>query len=259
MIPVTRLSLPAEMLAKRAAAVISNGATPKAARDEWRNAGTAKTRVRDMLKRMAHGVQRCMYCEDSLGTGIDHFQPIAVAPKRAFDWPNHLLACSHCNSNEKRDAYPCDADGGCLLVDPCVDDPAVHLRLLLSSGEYEATGPKGEATIRVFGLNRADLTDGRRIAFARAKAMLRDWHACREREDWADARLTEEALRQSPFANVMFTMERLPNAIAITVVGAATMPSLEAWKRYIERGKELDELVRETEELGLYDDELGER
>jgi uncharacterized protein (TIGR02646 family) len=150
------------LLNRRIAKIAGRGGTPEAARAQWQNAEAAKRDVRELLERMAHGVHRCMYCEDSLGTDIDHHQPIAEAPLRAFDWLNHLLACSHCNSNYKRDAYPSDADGACLLIDPSAEDPAAHLTLLLASGEYQARGPKGEETIQVFGLNRSDLIEGRK-------------------------------------------------------------------------------------------------
>ncbi len=62
--------------------------------------------IRDTLERMATGRGRCMYCEDSLGTDIEHFYPRARYPGRAFSWSNYLLACSHCNSNLKRSQFP---------------------------------------------------------------------------------------------------------------------------------------------------------
>lgn len=58
------------------------------------------------LTGMAPGHQRCMYCGDSQGTDIDHFEPKSQAPLRTFDWTNYLLACSYCNSNQKRDLFP---------------------------------------------------------------------------------------------------------------------------------------------------------
>lgn len=55
--------------------------------------------------------ERCMYCGDNQGTDVDHFEPLSLAPLRTFDWPNHLLACSLCNSHYKRHLFPCDEDG----------------------------------------------------------------------------------------------------------------------------------------------------
>ncbi|NOY25886.1 MAG: HNH endonuclease, partial [Oligoflexia bacterium] len=102
---------------------------------------------------MASGRARCMYCEDSLGTDIDHFRPKADFPQRAFAWPNYLLACSHCNSNLKRNAFPIDGNGDPLLLDPSADNPAEHLLFSPSTGEFVSVGAKGQESIRVFGLN----------------------------------------------------------------------------------------------------------
>jgi uncharacterized protein (TIGR02646 family) len=114
---------------------------------------------------MASGLQRCMYCEDSQGTDIDHFDPKSRTPIRAFDWSNLLLACSFCNSNAKRSQFPVDpATDTPLLVDPTSDDPLEHLSLSPTTGAYFSIGPKGQPTIDVFGLNRYVCEEGRRNA-----------------------------------------------------------------------------------------------
>jgi uncharacterized protein (TIGR02646 family) len=236
MIPLQRVAAPnttQTLLAKRTANVRRNGGTSVAARDEWTKAAAPKRHVRQLLKQMAHGMHRCMYCEDSLGTDIDHFQPIADAPLRAFDWSNHLLACSHCNSNAKRDEYPCDPHGCCLLVDPSVEDPADHLTLLLASGHYEARTPKGEATIRTFALNRIDLVTGRQAAFRTARAVLRDWHRHVLAGDVDEAREVEAAFRISPFAGVVTAMASVPVRNARVILGAETAMAVEAWRELI--------------------------
>lgn len=233
MIPVQRVAAPArtrELLRDNGAKVRERGGTGAAARQVWKAADAAKREVRLLLEQMAHGVQRCMYCEDNLGTDIDHFQPMAKAPLRTFDWENHLLACSYCNSNVKRDAYPCDAEGACLLVDPSAEDPGAHLMLLLASGEYLARSPKGEQTILVFGLNRRDLVQGRKAAFIRARALLRDWHRSRREGDVHEADQTAQALRVSPFAGVVRAMEQLSPEAARTVLGERVTAAVEEWR-----------------------------
>jgi hypothetical protein len=172
-----------------------------------------------------------MYCDDNRGTDIDHFQPLENAPLRAFEWPNHLLACSWCNSNAKRSLYPVDANGVCLLVDPSAEDPAGHLRLLLKSGLYEPvdSSAKGRETIRVFGLNRYELVKGRMDAFYRSRSMLRDWHLrCQDADPDADR--VAQALLDSPFIDVVYAMIRLKPVVAAVVVGPETVPALEAWR-----------------------------
>ncbi len=124
---------------------------------------------------MAPGYQRCMYCGDSQGTSVDHFEPISRNPIRTFDWLNHLLACSFCNSNQKGSRYPVDENGDALLIDPTVDDPFDHLVLSLAAGEYRGRTRKGTQTIAVLGLNRAVLVTGRVHARAVVSQALRLW------------------------------------------------------------------------------------
>lgn len=218
------------LLTKRTDKVISNRGTYEAACAEWKIAQAPKRHIQRLLTQMAHGVKRCMYCEDNLGTDIDHFQPIKEAPLRAFDWLNHLLACSNCNSNIKRDQYPCDSDGYCLLIDPSSDDPADHLTLLLSSGIYKAKTDKGVATVEVFGLNRDDLVQGRKAAFVKARSTLRDWHRQLQAGELGEAEIIAKALRESPFAGVMRAMERLPTAVAPVTLGLEAEAAVRAWR-----------------------------
>ncbi|MET8116877.1 hypothetical protein [Streptomyces prasinus] len=207
------------------------GGTSKAAREQWIKAQTPRKHVRTALESMTRGAVRCMYCDDSRGTDIDHFQPLENAPLRAFEWSNHLLACSYCNSNAKRSQYPVNSDGVCLLVDPSAEDPAVHLRLLLKSGLYDPVdeSARGEETIRVFGLNRPDLVKGRLDAFFRACSNLRDWHRLHQDADPLADRLAQ-ALLDSPFIDVVHAMIRLKPGVDATVVGQATVPALDAWR-----------------------------
>ncbi|MBC6449311.1 HNH endonuclease [Actinokineospora sp. HBU206404] len=157
---------------------------------------------------MAPGVQRCMYCGDSLGADIDHFDPLSRSPLRTFDWLNHLLACSVCNSHQKRDRFPVDEDGRPLLVDPTSEDPFDHLLLSLSVGEYRALTPKGTATIEVFGLNRALLVRGREQARRVVVASLRGWERARARDDEPDMEECVLTIREQPFADVCHAMLR---------------------------------------------------
>ena len=146
MIPIARVQLDtklAKRLSKRTTKLKSNHADPSQARAAWKSADAERRGVRTYLEKMAPGVQRCMYCGDNLGTDIDHFEPVSSAPMRTFDWLNHLLACSFCNSNQKRGSYPCDPAGKALLIDPTSEDPSRHLSLTLSNGEYRALTPQG--------------------------------------------------------------------------------------------------------------------
>ena len=149
--------------------LVSRSPTPESYSNElWKRKANSKPRtrafedVRKSLNIMAGGRKRCMYCEDSLGTDIDHFRPKSLYPDRSFDWNNYLLACSHCNSNEKRAQFPVDGFGAPELIDPSVEDPFAHLAFIPETGLLSAVTPRGAATERIFGLNRREeLTTGR--------------------------------------------------------------------------------------------------
>lgn len=70
--------------------------------------------------------QRCMYCEDSRATDIDHFRPKATYPALVFVWENFLWVCTGCN-REKSSAFPITAAGLPLLINPLDEDPWHYL------------------------------------------------------------------------------------------------------------------------------------
>ncbi|MFD7817018.1 HNH endonuclease [Streptomyces sp. NPDC059785] len=214
MIRLARIPLPRETAEylERYGARVETAADQKAVANElWSRNTTVRTKVRPTLKdtlgEMAAGHQRCMYCGDNQGCAVDHFEPVACNPLRTFDWANHLLACSVCNSHHKRDRFPRDeTDGSALLLDPTCEEPLHHLHLNLAAGSYTALSAKGEASIKVFGLNRPVLIKGRREACARAGLFLGQWTSswqCGDR-DTAD-RIVRLAWNQ-PLADVLASM-----------------------------------------------------
>ncbi|MGW4691618.1 HNH endonuclease [Kitasatospora cineracea] len=230
MIPLQRPPLQPRLAAELARAtdrIRTEGPTTATGRAAWRRAVRPKAQLRLMLRQMAPGLERCMYCGDNLGTDIDHFEPIAQAPLRTFDWQNHLLACAHCNSNRKRDRFPRDpATGDGLLIDPCREDPADHLRLYLDSGAYDPLTARGEATIEVFGLNeRPELVRGRRMMFAVVKALLLAWRAAPP----AEAAEYAAALREIHHADVLRTVLALRRSrpLALAVLGPDVLAALD--------------------------------
>ncbi|HEX4833183.1 MAG TPA: HNH endonuclease [Trebonia sp.] len=157
---------------------------------------------------MAPGLEQCMYCGEDEGTDIDHFEPLARNPLRTFDWLNHLLACSTCNSHNKRNQFPLDADDQPLLIDPTAEDPFDHLLLTLSLGHYEPLTTKGKATIEVCELNRPLLERGRVRSRRVVNYCVRAW-ASAHRE--SNAKAMAEAVttvQEQPFADVCQAMLR---------------------------------------------------
>ncbi|WP_080127725.1 MULTISPECIES: hypothetical protein [unclassified Actinoplanes] len=106
-----------------------------------------------------------MYCHESRGTDVDHYEPIRRAPLRTFVWDNHLLACAYCNQQAKQEVFPLDGNGQPLLLDPSVDDSADHMTLL-STGVFEGLTTRGAETIEVLGLNkRPELVRARTVSW----------------------------------------------------------------------------------------------
>jgi len=120
-----------------------------------------------VLGQMARERQRCMFCEDSHGTDIDHFWPKSKYPRRTFDWVNLLLVCARCN-RAKGQSFPLDDRGEPLLIDPTAEDPWAFLFYDSVTGNlaprYRPDGcpePKGVTTIKSLPLRHETITEGR--------------------------------------------------------------------------------------------------
>ncbi len=186
--------------------------------------------ARSSLKSMAAGLERCMYCEDSAGTDIEHFWPKSAYPERAFNWDNYLLACSGCNSNHKRERFPLDAAGAPLLIDPTAEDPGDHLALSPRTGQYVARTSKGAQSIDVFGLHRDVLEKGRRDAWVRIPAMLRCYDEACSEGDWQRALELQRAICRVPFASVFARfIEIATGTLAPTLIKASELAILEKY------------------------------
>jgi uncharacterized protein (TIGR02646 family) len=205
-------------LAKRTAAVTASPDPFGEAGRLWRQQKNRAFReIREHLDRMATGIARCMYCEDSEGSGIDHFWPRNGHPYRAFDWLNYLLACSICNSNSKRDQFPLDQSGQPLLVDPTAEDPLDHLTLT-SPGVIRATTEKGRRSIEIFRLDRKKLERGRQRAWQALGIFITRYAQAMRDQDDDQAHQITELVRDYPFASVLAHLLRAagsPHASAL--------------------------------------------
>jgi uncharacterized protein (TIGR02646 family) len=142
----------------------------------WKNARKTKTmrRIFEILIRMAGNRQRCMYCEDSRGTTIEHFWPKSVYRTRVFVWSNLLLLCQGCQ-NHKGNRFEVDVEGNPLLIDPTSEDPWEYLYFDSITGNITSkfdptTGveiPKGKYTVdsTTLPLNIEALSEGRLRTF----------------------------------------------------------------------------------------------
>lgn len=180
----------------------------KQAESSWKRKGVVSFgKIRSKLAEMASSRSRCMYCEDSHGTDIDHFWPKSVYPEKAFLWENYLLACSYCNSNQKRQEFPLDQNGTPLLIDPTKDTPHNHLTFTPTTGKFIGSDEKGSETIRVFGLNDDDsprkLPAGRRNTLINLTALLIAYDQKIKTEP-DEAEKFKAAITETSFSHVLY-------------------------------------------------------
>jgi hypothetical protein len=170
-----------------------------------------------------------MYCEDSFGTDIEHFFPKTRYPSKAFSWHNYLLACSHCNSNLKRQRFPLLRRRP-LLLDPSAEDPQNHLAFLPSSGEFASIGIKGQPSIEVFALNDATaprkLPQARKGAFLKLQLLLEEYEKCIVAGDTANADLAKRTIQDEPFPAVLGWLIAIAQGPAAANLLRPTIPAL---------------------------------
>lgn len=209
MISISRLPLDEDTAAALGAIqnnVNSSSDRKATAAKKWKNLGRSRRKVLlSKLRSMASGIERCMYCEDSSGTDIDHFRPKSTYPDWAFQWENYLLACSHCNSNEKRNQFPLLNGGLPALIDPTVIDPSAHLIFSPTTGRYEARDGDiiAEKSIEVFGLNRQVCTQGRQDMWHNLLDNIATYEAFPDRR----AKILER-LSRFPFQGVLLYLRK---------------------------------------------------
>ncbi len=125
---------------------------------------------------------RCAYClvpDDRLGgeegMTVDHFKPERWYPKLRLSWSNLYYACSVCNSHYKKDyPKPNEEAEGKRFVDPCIEDPDSHFRLVpdLATGDLcrvHPLSPAAEYSVFRLKLNR--------------RKFLRDFWRCLQHEE----------------------------------------------------------------------------
>jgi uncharacterized protein (TIGR02646 family) len=148
---------------------------------EWRNARRRKAMegVGSSLKAMLGSRERCMYCEDSKATDIEHFRPKARYVKHMFDWFNLLLCCTECG-RFKGSQFPVNGTRP-LLIDPTKTDPWKYLDFDPDTGALCARfdvpqnnwSPRGAATVAVLQLDKREaLSAGYRQTWLRLSKIV---------------------------------------------------------------------------------------
>jgi len=154
-----------------------------------RNTNARFMQIRDLLSSLHGDLQRCAYCEDSLGHQIEHVFPKVLFPSVVFSWDNFLHACGSCNGTklakfsvfgpggvviELKNRQPPDNEPlgtHPLLINPRVENPLDFLILdLYETFHFVPTGhcaDRANYTIETLQLNhRAGLVAARKTALA---------------------------------------------------------------------------------------------
>lgn len=109
------LELSTRLELNRRARAVADRSPVQAEWESFRRSVHGRAVVR-ALAAMSGERRRCMYCQDSLGSDVEHFRPKVLFPELAFRWSNLLLICSACN-RRKSSTSP-DSVGGVSLIDP---------------------------------------------------------------------------------------------------------------------------------------------
>jgi uncharacterized protein (TIGR02646 family) len=200
----------------------------KKARALWpQQRNRAFRELKATLAKMSSGLKRCMYCEDSSGSGIDHFWPMSSYPLKAFEWTNLLLSCSTCNQS-KSARFRLDASGRPLLLNPTEDDPALHVQLTPRTGKFTDLTERGRESLETYGLNRPELAKGRSNAWAAIQSLLIDYAGQRQRGDHATAQALEAVIRQAQFSCVLAYLLAVAQSPGASLLRPACLAAIKA-------------------------------
>ncbi len=147
-------------------AIASGGEISKTIRFRYRD-----PKIKAAIRRDSYG--KCIYCELLLPTGeTDHIDPVSICPHLIVAWENLALVCKECNT-KKSDYYKPDEP----LINPFVDDPAIHLLFLGPSVFPVVSDAKGLRTFLKLELDRIDLLQRRQRRLERLRPLVEEWQA----------------------------------------------------------------------------------
>lgn len=188
-------------------AIARSGAAPKS--DDFATHWGHKT-VRLALWEMQR--RKCCYCERirdvNRESDVEHFRPKADIAEEsddwgywwlAYEWENLFFSCRYCNQEYKKTQFPLqdpsrrarsetdDLDVETpILIDPTDDDPAHFIGfdwqraygLLVFPYGLDDDG-RGAGTIKITGLDRAELNEDRASLLETLQAIVTSYHGAR--------------------------------------------------------------------------------
>lgn len=159
---------------------------------KWDKSTTTKSmkRIRRVLASSTGKTERCVYCQDSQATTLDHYRPKSEFHDLVFLWSNLLIACQPCNL-AKGDALPVAANDSILFVDVYEEDPWSYIEYSNATDLYTARwieteggdlieDPKGDETLKTMNsrLGCQAVIEGRRKARIRIEGAIRRYMDC---------------------------------------------------------------------------------
>ncbi len=104
--------------------------------------------------------EKCAYCEskfrESYFGDVEHIEPKSKYPEKTYMWTNLTAACAICNNNKRA-----HDDSNLPLINPVTDEPSDYIQAFGPYLTHKSPGNKGEASITVLELNRAELLERR--------------------------------------------------------------------------------------------------
>jgi hypothetical protein len=192
-----------------------------------------------------------MYCEDSVASEIEHFQPKDFYPESVFVWKNYLYSCGPCNwtknnqfaiirprshhhlvvTRKPGDPVVPPPRGRPVLINPRVENPLRFFELdLRGTFEFVPIAPSGseeykraEYTLRVLGPNERDyLIEARRCAYETFTSRLYEYiHRLTQGALHKDVAHIPKAIRGSHHQTVWSEMKRQHTEIPKPLFAAA--------------------------------------
>lgn len=176
--------------------------------------------VRNLLKRIQN--EKCCFCEGKFGAyasgDVEHYRPKGAVRQNdestatvpgyfwlAYSWDNLYWCCQVCNRSNKRDYFPLKDPSKRarshtddltkeepLILDPGgADDPREHIGFHqeLAIGLTDI----GKSTIRIVGLNRAELLEDRLVRLSEIDTLLKIIEISESEPNPQIAELSEQA------------------------------------------------------------------
>ncbi len=101
--------------------------------------------------------------------------PISKRPDKAVDWENLAYVCTECN-REKSNYY----DEKEPLINPYIEDPALHLKFYGPLILQKTNDHKGYLTTKIMKLSRASLFERRKERIEKIQLMLDHWKSLQD-------------------------------------------------------------------------------